>query len=75
LRGTSTYALCFGGSDIFLHGYVDSYIAGDKDSRRSTMFFFFTVGGTKITWISKMQKVAALLTKEIEYVVGTKDSK
>jgi hypothetical protein len=28
LRGTSTHALCFGGSDIVLHGYVDSDMEG-----------------------------------------------
>jgi hypothetical protein len=32
LRGISTHALCFGGSDIVLHGYVDSDMVGDKDS-------------------------------------------
>ena len=36
LRGTTSHALCFGGSSIVLHGYVDSDMAGDKDSRRST---------------------------------------
>jgi hypothetical protein len=30
LRGTTTHALCFGGSDTFLQGYVDSDMAGDK---------------------------------------------
>ena len=34
LRGTATHALCFGGSDTVLQGYVDSYMEGDKDSRR-----------------------------------------
>ena len=36
LRGTSTHALCFGGSNIVLQGNVDSYMARDNDSRRST---------------------------------------
>jgi hypothetical protein len=36
LRGTTTHALCFGGAYIVLQGYVESYMAGDKDSRRST---------------------------------------
>jgi hypothetical protein len=40
LRGTDTHALCFGGLDIALHGYVDSYMASDKDSRRSTTRYF-----------------------------------
>jgi hypothetical protein len=41
LRGTGTHALCFRGSDIVLQGYVDSDMAGDKDSRRSTTGYVF----------------------------------
>jgi hypothetical protein len=48
LKGTSTHALCFGGSYIVLQGYVDSYMAGDKDSRRRTTWYVFIVGGTTI---------------------------
>jgi hypothetical protein len=75
LRGTATHALCFGGSDTFLQGYVDSDMAGDKDSRRSTTRYVFTIGGTLVSWILKLQKVVALSTTEVEYVVATEDSK
>jgi hypothetical protein len=37
LRGTATHALCFGGLDTILNGYVDSYMEGDKYRRRSTI--------------------------------------
>jgi len=56
LRSTTTKALCFGGSNTFLQGYVDSDMAGDIDSRRSTTRYVFTVGGTGVSWISKLQK-------------------
>jgi hypothetical protein len=75
LRGTTTHALCFGGSDTFLQGYVDSDPAGDKDSRRSTTGHAFTIGGTTISWISKLQKVVALSTTKAEYVAATEASK
>ena len=75
MRGTATHALRFGGSDTFLQGYVDSDMAGDKDSRRSTTGYVFTIGGTVVSWISKLQKVVALSTTEVEYVVATKASK
>ena len=75
LRGTTSHALCFGGSSTVLQGYVDSNMAGDKDSRRSTTGYVFTVGGTAISWISKLQKVVALSTIEVEYVVATEASK
>jgi hypothetical protein len=48
LRGTTTHALCFGDLDIVLHGYVDSNMACDKDNRRRTTWYVFTIGGTTI---------------------------
>jgi hypothetical protein len=75
LRGIVTNALCFGGSDIILQGYVDSDMAGDKDSRRSITGYVFTIGGTTVSWISKLQKVVALSTIEVEYFVATEASK
>jgi hypothetical protein len=48
LRGTATHALCFGDSDTVLQGYVDSDMASDKDSKRSTTWYVFTIGGTTI---------------------------
>jgi hypothetical protein len=71
LRGTSTHALCFGVLDTFLQGYVDSDMEGDKDSRRSTTGYIFTIGGTKISWILKLKKVVSLSTTEVEYVIAT----
>jgi hypothetical protein len=54
LRVTTTHALFFGGSDTFLQGYVDSDMACDKNNRRSTTGYVFTIGGTTISWISKL---------------------
>jgi hypothetical protein len=48
---------------------------GDKDKRRSTTRYVFTVGGTILSWISKLQKVVSLSTTEVEYFVATKASK
>ena len=36
LRGTIDTALCDGDTEISLQGYVDSDLAGDHDSRKST---------------------------------------
>ena len=65
----------FGGSYTVLQGYVDSDMAGDKDSRMSTTWYVFTIGGTTVSWISKLQKVVALSTIEVDYVVSTEASK
>jgi hypothetical protein len=50
-------------------------MAGDKDSRRRTIGYVFTIGGTTISWISKLQKVFSLSTTEAKYVVSTEASK
>ena len=70
LRGTTNQALCFGGSNIALQGYVDADVAGDKDNRRCTTGYVFTV-----SWFSKIQSVVALSTTEAEYVVAIEASK
>jgi hypothetical protein len=75
LRGTSTHALCFVGSYIVLQGYVDLDMVGDKYSRRSTTGYVFTIGGTTVSLISKLQKVVTLSTKEAKYVASTEASK
>ena len=75
MRGTATHALCFEVSDIVLHGYVDSYMSGDRDSKRSTTGYVFTVGGTTVSCISKIQKVVSLSLTKVEYVVATEASK
>ena len=75
LRGTTSHVLCFGGRDTVLQGYVDVDMAGDKDSRRSTTGYVFTVGGTTTSYISKLQKGVSLSTTEAKYVVDTTASK
>jgi hypothetical protein len=71
----TTHALCCVGSNTILHGYVDSHMAGDKDSKRSTTGYVFTIGGTTVSWISKLQKVVSLSTTEAKYVSTTEASK
>ena len=74
LRGTNSHALCFRGLDIVVHGYVDADMASDKDSRRSTTGYVFTVGGTTVSWISKLQQFVSLSTMEAEYVAAIEAS-
>jgi hypothetical protein len=54
LRGTTNHALCFGGSNTILQVYVDSYMVGDKDRRKSTTWYVFIVGGTIVSCILKL---------------------
>eukprot|EP00253_Pinus_taeda_P008900 PITA_08900 len=75
LKGTTNQALCFGGSNISLQGYVDADRASDKDNRRSTTGYVFTVGGIAVSWVSKIQSVVALSKTEAKYVAATEASK
>ena len=50
-------------------------MAGDRDNMRSTTGYVFTVEGTTISWVSKIQSVVALSTTEVEYVAATEASK
>ena len=49
LRGTSSNCLHFGGSTTNLQGYVDSNLAGDVDTRKSTIGYVFSVGGAAMS--------------------------
>ena len=54
-----------------MKGFVDADLAGDIDSRKSTIGFVFILGGTSISWASNLQKIVALFTIEVEYVTAT----
>ena len=75
LRGTSNKCLHFGGSTTDLQGYVVSDLAGDIDTRRSTIGYIFTIGRAAVSWVSRLQKINALSTTEAEYVVAIKAAK
>ncbi|KAH9671138.1 hypothetical protein KPL70_017236 [Citrus sinensis] len=71
IRGTSDVALCYGGSEFTVRGYVDSDFAGDLDKRKSTTGYVFTLAGATVSWVSKLQTVVALSTTEAEYMAAT----
>ncbi|KAH9301073.1 hypothetical protein KI387_012656, partial [Taxus chinensis] len=52
-----------------------SDMVGDVDNMRRTTGYVYTVGGTKVSWISRLQKLVALSTTETEYVAATEASK
>ena len=45
IKGTSNVALCYGGLDFVVRGYVDSDYAGDLDKSKSTSSYVFTLAG------------------------------
>ncbi|XP_031274820.1 secreted RxLR effector protein 161-like [Pistacia vera] len=51
-----------------LVGFVDSDFAGDKNTKKSTTTYFFTLGGNCVSWKSQLQPIVALSSTEVEYV-------
>ncbi|KAH9669264.1 hypothetical protein KPL70_021723 [Citrus sinensis] len=75
IRGTSDVALCYGGSEFTVRGYVDSDFAGNLDKRKSTTGYVFALAGATVSWVSKLQTVVALSTTEAEYMAATQACK
>ncbi|KAH9684888.1 Integrase catalytic domain-containing protein [Citrus sinensis] len=75
IRGTSYVALCYGGSEFTVRGYMDSDFARDLDKRKSTTSYLFTLVGTVVSWVSKLQTIMALSTTEAEYMAATQACK
>ncbi|XP_047325338.1 secreted RxLR effector protein 161-like [Impatiens glandulifera] len=65
-----TFSKCSVGTKLV--GYVDSNYANDKDNRKSTTSYVFTLYGSCISWKSQLQPIVALSTTESEYVAATK---
>lgn len=75
IRGTSNVALCYGGLEFTIKGYVDSNFTRDLDKRKSTISYVFTLAGGAASWVSKMQTVVTLSTTKAEYTAATKACK
>ena len=69
LRGTSSTSLCFGKGNVTLQGFVDDDFGGYVDSSKSTSGYIYTIGGTTVSWMFKLQKCVSLSSTEAEYVV------
>lgn len=71
LKGTKDVGITYNGVDSAgLVGYTDSDWAGDKETRRSTSGFVYTMNGGAISWKSKRQPCVALSSCEAEYIAS-----
>jgi len=75
IKGTSDVALCYGGSEFTVRGYVDSDFAGDVEKRKSTTGYVFIIAGGVVSWVSKLQTIVALSTIKAEYMAATQACK
>ncbi|GJR65427.1 retrovirus-related pol polyprotein from transposon TNT 1-94 [Tanacetum coccineum] len=53
---------------VVLKGFSDSEYGGCLDSGKSTTGYVFTVGGTPVSWMSRIQKCVAMSTTKAEYM-------
>ena len=76
MKGTKTHGLIFGlHNNCEIVGFCDSDYAGDRDGWRSTSGYVFTLGGTAISWKSRLQSIVALSTTEAELVAAVESAK
>ncbi|XP_042018958.1 putative late blight resistance protein homolog R1B-19 [Salvia splendens] len=77
LKHTAHYGLHFSKySDMTnLCGFVDSNYANDRDKRKSTTSYVFTLGGSCVSWKSQLQHIVVLSTTESEYIAITEAMK
>lgn len=69
--GTLTMGLSYAKtSNMQLTGYNDLDCAGDKQNRKSTTRYCFSLGSTVISWSSKKLSIVALSSTEAEYKVA-----
>ena len=47
---------------------MDADLGGDVDSSKSTSVYIYTIGGTGVSWMSRLQKCISLSSTEAEYV-------
>ena len=65
LRGTSSTLIFFGKGNVTLHGFVDGNLGGDVESSKSTSGYIYTIGGTAVSWMSRLQKCISLSSTEL----------
>ena len=68
-QDTKDYMLIYRRSDsLEIKGYSDADFAGDKDDRKSTSGYVFTLAGGAISWKSSNQSIVASSTMCAEFI-------
>jgi hypothetical protein len=75
LAGTSRVGITYGAGPAVLQGFCDADYGGDKDTRRSTTGFVYTIAGGAVSWSSKRQPTVAASTTEAEYMAASAAAK
>ncbi|GKB24641.1 retrovirus-related pol polyprotein from transposon TNT 1-94 [Tanacetum coccineum] len=68
LKGTSKATLCFSRKEVVLEGFSNLDYGSCLDSGKSTAGYVFIVGGTAVSWMSRIQKYFDMSTTEAGYM-------
>lgn len=75
LKRTKNYMLVYSGDELIPVGCTASDFMSDKDSRKSTSGYVFTLGSGAISWMSVKQSCITDSTTKAEYVVTSEAAK
>lgn len=75
LKRTRDYRLVYHADSLMPLGYTDSDFQADRDEKKSTSGYVFTLGGGAVSWRSAKQRCIADSTMEAEYVAASEASK
>ncbi|KAH9734858.1 Integrase catalytic domain-containing protein [Citrus sinensis] len=75
LKRTKNYMLVYSGDELILVGYTDSDFMSNKDSRKSTSGYVFTLASGAISWRSVKQSCIANSITEAKYVAASEAAK
>ena len=75
LRGTVNMMFCFGDDKPIVVGYLDSDMARDIDSRKSTSGYMIKFAGGGVIGQSRLQRCVALSTTKAEFIAITEACK
>mgnify|MGYP000597858025 FL=1 len=53
-----------------LHGHCDYDMAGDVDTRKYTYSYVYTLARGAISWCPQLERIVALSTTEVEYILA-----
>ena len=75
LRRMRDYMLVFQDESLVPIGYTDSDFQSDRESKKSTSGYVFTLGGGAISWRSVKQSSIADSTMKAEYIATSEAAK
>ena len=73
-KGAKDKCLCYGKGPLELKGFCHSEMAGDAETQVHKWLCYILAGGA-ISWWSRLQRIVAPSTTDVEYISATEASK